>query len=46
MTTAELQQRILALHAQGLKIIDISALLALHPQIVIRVLELANAQAV
>lgn len=43
MTTAELHARVLALHAQGLKVIDISALLGLHPQIVIRALELANA---
>ena len=45
MTADELHQRILTLHAQGLKVIDISAALCIHPQIVIRALELVNASA-
>jgi hypothetical protein len=43
MTNTELHQRILALHAQGLRVLDIASMLSLHPQIVIRALELANA---
>jgi hypothetical protein len=39
MTPDELHQRILTLHAQGLKVIDIAALLCLHPLIIIRALE-------
>ena len=42
MTPDELRQRIIELHAQGLRVLDIASILALHPQIIIRALELAN----
>ena len=42
MTTDELHKRILELHAQGLRVLDIASILALYPQIIIRALELAS----
>ena len=42
MTNEELRQRILSLHAQGLRVLDIASLLGLHPQIIVRALELAS----
>jgi hypothetical protein len=43
MTTAELHQRIIELHSQGLRVLDIAALLSVHPQIIIRALDLVDA---